>query len=266
MAGDVPLDRGEDPAPPRGARRAEVGLHHSRHRRPDPPDEADHPGGRDRREALAGAAARRADRPLEEPRAGAVGSLRRRRAGVRRRARQEALHRLSGAAPDPQRRRLRRPAARAVAHPQGQPGHPRRLSQPLPLHPGRRVSGHQRLPVPVAEAAGAGQAQHLLRRRRRPVDLRLARRRGRQHPALREGFSGRQGDPPGAQLPLDLAHPRRRLAPHRPQRGAARQDAVHRREGPGRGARHGRLVVGQSSRRRAPSARRSRRCRPRAIR
>ena len=37
-----------------------------------------------------------------------------------------------------------------------------------------------------------GAAQHLLRRRRRPVDLRLARRRGRQHPALREGFSRRR--------------------------------------------------------------------------
>ena len=35
-----------------------------------------------------------------------------------------------------------------------------------------------------------------------------------------------------------LAHSRRRLAPHRPQRGAARQDAVHRRQGPRRGARH----------------------------
>ena len=32
-------------------------------------------------------------------------------------------------------------------------------------------------------------AQPLLRRRRRPVDLRLARRRGRQHPALRARLS-----------------------------------------------------------------------------
>ena len=31
--------------------------------------------------------------------------------------------------------------------------------------------------------------QPLLRRRRRPVDLQLARRRDRQHPALRERFS-----------------------------------------------------------------------------
>ena len=71
-------------------------------------------------------------------------------------------------------------------------------------------------------------AQHLLRRRRRPVDLWLARRRGRQHPALREGFSRRQGDPAGAQLPLDRPHPRRRLGPDRAQRRPARQDAVHR--------------------------------------
>ena len=34
-----------------------------------------------------------------------------------------------------------------------------------------------------------GPPQRLLRRRRRPIDLRLARRRSRQHPALREGFS-----------------------------------------------------------------------------
>ena len=59
--------------------------------------------------------------------------------------------------------------------------------------------------------------QHLLRRRRRPVDLWLARRRGRQHPALREGFSGRHRHPAGAQLPLDRPYPRRRLASDRPQ-------------------------------------------------
>ena len=60
-------------------------------------------------------------------------------------------------------------------------------------------------------------SQHLLRRRRRPVDLWLARRRGRQHPALREGFPGRHRHPARAQLPLDRPYPRHRLAPHRPQ-------------------------------------------------
>ena len=58
-----------------------------------------------------------------------------------------------------------------------------------------------------------GTAGRLLRRRRRPVDLRLARRRGRQHPALREGFPRRHHRAAGAQLPLDAAHPGRRLAP-----------------------------------------------------
>ena len=62
-----------------------------------------------------------------------------------------------------------------------------------------------------------GEPQRLLRRRRRPVDLWLARRRGRQHPPLREGFPRRHRHPARAQLPLDRPHPRRRLAPHRPQ-------------------------------------------------
>ena len=57
--------------------------------------------------------------------------------------------------------------------------------------------------------------KHLLRRRRRPVDLRLARRRGRQHPALRARLPRRQGHPARAQLPLDRPYPRRRLASDR---------------------------------------------------
>ena len=81
-----------------------------------------------------------------------------------------------------------------------------------------------------------GRQQPLLRRRRRPVDLRLARRRGGQHPALRARLSGRQGGPAGAQLPLDRPHPGRRLGPDRRQQGPARQDAVDR----GRGRPEGR--------------------------
>ena len=57
--------------------------------------------------------------------------------------------------------------------------------------------------------------KHLLRRRRRPVDLWLARRGGRQHPALRARFSRRQSHPARAQLPLHRPHPRRRLASDR---------------------------------------------------
>jgi len=60
-----------------------------------------------------------------------------------------------------------------------------------------------------------GAPQPLLRRRRRPVDLQLARRGDRQHPQIREGFPRRAGHPPRAELPLDAAYPRRRRRPHR---------------------------------------------------
>ena len=111
-----------------------------------------------------------------------------------------------------QRRRFRRPAAREHPPVPRAPRRPRRVSPPLQLHAGRRVPGLQRRPVSLAAPARAGQArersQYLRRRRRRPVDLWLARRRGRQHPALREGFPRRQGHPARAQLPLDLQYPR----------------------------------------------------------
>ncbi len=106
--------------------------------------------------------------------------------------------------------------------------------QPSPPRERERV-------VARRKAALSARQKHLLRRRRRSVDLRLARRRGRQHFALRARFSRRQGDPAGAQLPLDRPHPRRRLAHHRPQRRPARQDAAHRRRAGREGHRH-RLV------------------------
>jgi DNA helicase-2/ATP-dependent DNA helicase PcrA len=77
--------------------------------------------------------------------------------------------------------------------------------------------------------------QHLLRRRRRSVDLWLARGRGGQHPAVREGFSRRQCGPAGAELPLHPAYPRRRLRRDRGQQGAG----WARRSGPRRGRREG---------------------------
>jgi superfamily I DNA/RNA helicase len=68
----------------------------------------------------------------------------------------------------------------------------------------------------------------VLRRRRRPVDLRLARRGGRQHPALRARLSGRRRDPAGAQLPLHRPHPRRRLRASSPTTRAASARPAHR--------------------------------------
>ncbi len=63
---------------------------------------------------------------------------------------------LSGAAEDPQRRRFRRSAA--GKHP-AVPRAPRcapAIPEPLQVHPGRRISGHQRRAVSVAAAAVAG--------------------------------------------------------------------------------------------------------------
>ncbi len=243
--------------------------------------------------------------------------------GVRRRQGQEALCGLPGTAEGPERGRLRRPSSGMYP---ALPDASRRSSPvpgALPVHPGRRVSGHQRRAVSLAAAAGTERApaiarphpansvtlspcgrgcrasaasepgegfalrrrapsagalrappspargegtspasrrkpmraqcqpqppgeKHLLRRRRRPVDLRLARRGGRQHPALRARFSRREDHPPGAQLSQHRAHPRRRLASHRSQRGPARQDAAHRGRAGREGAGH--LVLGLGGR------------------
>ncbi len=89
----------------------------------------------------------------------------------------------------------------ADAVPSESPPHP----DPLPASGAREQIG----------APSLAPQKHLLRRRRRPVDLRLARGRGRQHPALRARLSRRQGDQARAQLPLDRPYPGRRLAPDR---------------------------------------------------
>ena len=156
---------------------------------------------------------RRLEEPRAHPRQGAAGRSR----DLRERTRHRALQGLSGAAEDAQRRRLRRPADRDAAAVPRAYGSAAAVSRALQIRSGRRVSGHQRRAVSLAAPDRPGLEEHLLRRRRRPVDLWLARRRGRQHPALREGLSRRQGDPARAQLPLDRPYPRRRVASDRPQ-------------------------------------------------
>ena len=74
----------------------------------------------------------------------------------------------------------------------------------------------KRRAISLAAPARPGQRQYLLRRRRRPVDLWLARRRGRQHPPLRDRLSRRQDHQARAELPLDRAYSRRRLRADRP--------------------------------------------------
>ena len=103
----------QDPAPPRRAGRPQVGLHHPRHRRPDPPHQAGDRERGARQGPLAGAPARRPDRRLEEPRPDAGQGAARARPSPSPRARARALYaRLSEAAQGAQRHRLRRPAAR----------------------------------------------------------------------------------------------------------------------------------------------------------
>jgi hypothetical protein len=98
--------------------------------------------------------------------------------------------------------------------------------------------------------------QHLRGGRRRPEHLFMARRGSRQHPALRKGFSRREDDPAGAELPLHAPYPRRRLGPDREATAEpARQDLVDRGERRRQGPRPS--ACGTARRRRAASARRS---------
>ena len=103
--------------------------------------------------------------------------------------------------------------------------------------------------------------EHLLRRRRRPVDLFVARRAGREYPEVRKGLSRREGDPARTELPLHPAHPRCRIGRDRQQwrAGSARRcgpQESDRREGQGAG-RVGR-ARGSAPRRRRDRERRSR--------
>ncbi len=70
--------------------------------------------------------------------------------------------------------------------------------------------------------------ERLLRGRRRPVDLRLARGRGGQHPALRARLPGAKVIRLERNYRSTEPHPGRRLGPDRRQQGPAGQDAVDR--------------------------------------
>ena len=93
---------------------------------------------------------------------------------------------------------------------------------------GRRVPGHESRAVPAA-AAALGRTRDVHRgRRRRPGDLRLARRDARQSRAAAAGLSESQGDQARAELPLDGAHPALGQRADRQQREALRQEALER--------------------------------------
>jgi DNA helicase-2/ATP-dependent DNA helicase PcrA len=193
--------RAHAPQPCRAGRPA-VQLHHPRHRRPAARAQAADPRRQPRREALARAPARRPHRPLEEPRL------------------DPAMVDAGEARPSP-------PAAAQEFYAAYQ-ARLRTLNAcdfgDLLLHmltifrAPRRARGYRdrfryilvdeyqdtnASAVRLAEAPRRAAPQPLLRRRRRPVDLFVARRRGRQHPPLREGFPRREDHPARAELPLD---------------------------------------------------------------
>ncbi|MNN14589.1 hypothetical protein D3C81_1276620 [compost metagenome] len=114
-----------------------------------------------------------------------------RRRGQRRlqQALRRPLRRLRHAVPARGRGRLRRAAAALLRAAALQRRDPPALPAPLPPCAGRRVPGHQRAAVPVAQAAGrprhAEPGRGLCRGRRRPEHLRLPRRQRRQYARLR---------------------------------------------------------------------------------
>ncbi len=105
----------------------------------------------------------------------------------------------------------------------------RALPAALPPRAGRRVPGHERHPVRLAEAAGRARRRAVRRRRRRSVDLSLARRAGREPAAVPPRLPEREAVPPGAELSLHRQHPRRRQRADRQQHRPPRQEPVDQR-------------------------------------
>ena len=156
MARHLPLDRWTHPAHPCRTGAAQIQFHRARRRRSGAAPEAIAAGREHRRQALARTHAGRIDRRLEEPRADTFAGAGGRSRDVRQRQGRQALRQLPGAAEDSQRCRFRRSAA---GEHQAVPRAPRRAAavpEPVQVHSGRRISGHQRRAVSLAAAVVAG--------------------------------------------------------------------------------------------------------------
>ena len=91
------------------------------------------------------------------------------------------------------------------------------LSGAVPIHSGRRVSGHQLCAVYDHPPAVADPFEGLRRGRRRAVDLFVSRGQDREHPLVQEGLSLGDGLQAGAELPFDADDRRRGQLGDRPQ-------------------------------------------------
>ena len=131
----------------------EAEFHHPRYRRPAAPAEATPAGGKSGRQTLAGASAGQSHRWMEEPRHRSEERAGERGRGVRGRQERGPVRKLSGSPEGAQRGGFRRSAARAVAAVARAQRRSRHLPPALPLHPGRRVPGHERRSVSVSPAA-----------------------------------------------------------------------------------------------------------------
>ena len=128
------------------------------------------------------------------------------------------LRPLPGAARRQRVDRLRRPglarAAAAARLARGARGRP----APLQVHPRGRVPGHEPGPGRARRARRRAAPQRDGRRRRRPVDLQVPRRRDQQHPRVPRALPPGTGRRAAPELPLARADPRRVLPPRPPQR------------------------------------------------
>ena len=84
------------------------------------------------------------------------------------------------------------------------------MAEGVPLHPGRRVPGHEPRAVPALAAARPEASEPVRGRRPRPVDLRVPRRRPPQHHGVRARLPRHEDDRARAELPLDERDPRGR--------------------------------------------------------
>ena len=115
------------------------------------------------------------------------------------------------------------------------PGGAGPLAAALHLCAGGRVPGHQPSAERAGDQPGRREPSGDRGRRRRPVDLRLPRRRHPQHPRVRAGLRRCPHRGAGAELPQHPEHPRRGQRGDRQQHRAQAEGPVDR---PGVRARH----------------------------